>query len=43
MWEIVNRVTGEVVETAVSQVEAANVVTAKQLKTKVPHFCRPAK
>lgn len=42
MFEVVNKVTGKVVETAVSQVEARNVVTSKQLKTRQPHFCRPA-
>lgn len=43
MWEIVNKITGEIVDTAVSQIEGANVVTSKQLKTRQPHFCRPAK
>ena len=43
MFEIVNKVTGLVVDTATCAAQAMTVVTARQNKTHQPHFARPAK
>lgn len=43
MLEIVNSVTGEVVDTASCMAQAQTVVTAKQNKTRQPHHIRPVR
>lgn len=41
MYEIVNTVTNEVVDTATCQAQAMSMVTFRTVKTKVQHVARP--